>query len=74
MRGGGPHGGGQRRGRPRHHDHGHRQEGAGSGDRYRRQDRPDGRHRQGFRHDPPQHGHHAVLPDHRLRHLLGDDQ
>ena len=28
----------------------------------------------GFRHDPPQHGHHAGLPDHRLRHLLGDDQ
>ncbi len=31
-----------------------------------------GRHRQGLRHDPPQHGHHAVLRHHRLRHHPGD--
>ena len=27
-----------------------------------------GCHRQGLRHDPPQHGHHALLHHHRLRH------
>ena len=30
------------------------------------------RHRQGHRHDSPQHGHHAVLPHHRLRHYPGN--
>ena len=37
----------------------------------RRQDRDTRRHRQGLRHDPPQHGHHAVLRHHRLRHHPG---
>ena len=43
------------------------------GDRRRvhggRQDLPPGRHRQGQRHDPPEHGDHARLPDDGLRRL-----
>ncbi len=57
-----------RRRRHRHYDHRYPQEGAGRAGGDRRQDRPDGRHRQGLGYDSPQHGHHAVLPHHRLRH------
>ncbi len=64
VRGAGPLCGGQRCRGPRHHDHRHREKGSGGGDRHRRQDRPDGRHRQGLRHDPPEYGHDAVLSDH----------
>ena len=72
--GGGPHrrAGRLRRGGPRHHDHRHGEEGACPRLLYRRQDRDTRRHRQGLRHDPPQHGHHAVLRHHRLRHHPGD--
>ena len=72
--GGGPHrrAGRLRRGGPRHHDHRHGEEGACPRLLYRRQDRDTRRHRQGLRHDPPQHGHHAVLRHNRLRHHPGD--
>ena len=44
----------------------------GEGDRRHRgaggQNRHHRGHRQGLRHDPPQHGHHALRHHHRLRH------
>ncbi len=53
---------GRHRGQPRrchrHYDHRHRERGVHRID-HRRQNLPHGRHRQGLRHDPPQHGHHA---------------
>ena len=40
------------------------------GNRYRRENCPYGRNRQGKRHDSPQHGDNVVLPYNRLRHIL----
>ena len=55
-------------GQPRDYDDRYQAQDRGGRVHRRRQDLPPGRHLQGQRHDPPQHGHHAVLPDDRLRH------
>ena len=55
-------------GQPRHYDDRYQAQDRGGRVHRRRQDLPPGRHLQGQRHDPPQHGHHAVLPDDRLCH------
>ena len=62
--------GGQRlrKGEPRHHDHRHQAQDGGCRVHHRRQDLPHRRYLQGQRHDPPEHGHHAVVHHDRLRH------
>ena len=60
---------GQRRCGDRHHDHRHPQKRVRHPVRAGRQDLHRGCHRQGQRHDRPQHGYHAGLLHHRRRRL-----